>query len=137
MKKKLLCTMMAVVMSVMMVTGCGSSAEETTEEAAVEETAEEAEEAQAAAEELGMTVEVITASTSNDIPQVISTAAINYYELGKQTAEMAVRVLEGESASAVVVETQKECALVVNKTFAESVGVEIPAEMLEIAATVY
>jgi putative ABC transport system substrate-binding protein len=67
----------------------------------------------------------------------IATTAIDYYELGKQTAAMAVRVLNGESASEIAVETQKECALVVNKTFAESVGVEIPAEVLENAATVY
>ena len=67
----------------------------------------------------------------------IATTAIDYYELGKQTAAQAVRVLNGESASEIAVETQKECALVVNKTFAESVGVEIPAEVLENAATVY
>ena len=67
----------------------------------------------------------------------IATTAIDYYELGKQTAAMAVRVLNGESASEIAVETQKECALVVNKTFAESVGVEIPAEIVEKAAVVY
>lgn len=146
----------------------------------------QAEEAQAAAEALGMEVIVQTSSSSNDIPQVISsvvgavdaiflpsdnafasamatvnqkavenqipvfcsveamieeggiaTTAINYYNLGKQTAEMAVRCLNGEPASEMPVETQKECGLVVNKTFAESVGVEIPAEMLENAVTVY
>ena len=67
----------------------------------------------------------------------IATTAINYYNLGKQTADMAVRCLNGEAASEMPVETQKECALVVNKTFAESVGVEVPAEVLENAATVY
>ena len=67
----------------------------------------------------------------------IATTAIDYYELGKQTAAQAVRVLNGESASEIAVETQKECALVVNKTFAESVGVEIPAEVLDNAVTVY
>lgn len=146
----------------------------------------QAQEAQAAAEELGLEVVIQTSSSSNDIPQVISsvvgavdaiylpsdnafasamatvnktavenqipvfcaveamieeggiaTTAINYYELGKQTAAQAVRVLEGEAASEIAVETQKECALVVNKTFAESVGVEIPAEVLEAAVTTY
>lgn len=65
----------------------------------------------------------------------IATTAIDYYELGKQTAAQAVRVLNGESASEIAVETQKECALVVNETFAASVGVEIPAEVVEKAAT--
>ncbi|MBQ5323427.1 MAG: ABC transporter substrate-binding protein [Oscillospiraceae bacterium] len=146
----------------------------------------QADEAKLAAEALGMEVIIQTSSSSNDIPQVISsvvgsvdaiyipsdnafasamatvnqtavenqipvfcaveamiaeggiaTTAIDYYELGKQTAAQAVRVLNGESASEIAVETQKECALVVNKTFAESVGVEIPAEVLENAATVY
>ncbi len=146
----------------------------------------QADEAKLAAEALGMEVIIQTSSSSNDIPQVISsvvgsadaiyipsdnafasamatvnhaavenqipvfcaveamiaeggiaTTAIDYYELGKQTAAQAVRVLNGESASEIAVETQKECALVVNKTFAESVGVEVPAEILEKAATVY
>lgn len=146
----------------------------------------QAEEAKAAAEDLGMEVVVQTSSSSNDIPQVISsvvgsvdaiyipsdnafasamatvnstavenqipvfcaveamiaeggiaTTAIDYYELGKQTAAMAVRVLNGEKASDIAVETQKECALVINETFAASVGVEIPAEIVEKAATKY
>ncbi|MBQ8856859.1 MAG: ABC transporter substrate-binding protein [Lachnospiraceae bacterium] len=146
----------------------------------------QAEEAKAAAEALGMEVVIQTSSSSNDIPQVISsvvgsvdaiyipsdnafasamatvnstavdnqipvfcaveamiaeggiaTTAIDYYELGKQTAAQAVRVLNGEKASDIAVETQKDCALVVNKTFAESVGVEVPAEVLDKAVTVY
>lgn len=146
----------------------------------------QAEQAKAAAEELGMEVIIQTSSSSNDIPQVISsvvgsvdaifipsdnafasamatvnrtatenelpvfcsveamiaeggiaTTAINYYDLGAQTADMAVRILNGEAASEIPVETQKEFSLVVNKTFAESVGVEIPAELLDEAVTVY
>lgn len=146
----------------------------------------QAEEAKAAAEALGMEAVVQTSSSSNDIPQVISsvvgtvdaiyipsdnafasamatvnatavenqipvfcaveamiaeggvaTTAIDYYELGKQTAAQAVRVLDGEKASEIAVETQKECALVVNETFAASVGVEIPAEVVEKAVTKY
>jgi len=147
----------------------------------------QANEAKAAAEALGMEVIIQTSSSSNDIPQVISsvvgsadaiyipsdnafasamatvnstavenqipvfcaveamiqeggiaTTAIDYYELGKQTAAQAVKILKGEAAaSEIPVETQKECALVVNETFAKSVGVEIPASVLEQAATKY
>lgn len=146
----------------------------------------QAEEAVAAIEDLGMEAVVQTSSSSNDIPQVISsvvgsvdaiyipsdnafasamatvnstaveyqipvfcaveamieeggiaTTAINYYELGKQTAAQAVRILEGENASDIAVETQKECGLVINETFAASVGVEIPAEVVEKAVTKY
>ena len=67
----------------------------------------------------------------------IATNAIDYYELGKQTAAQAVRIIEGENASDIAVETQKECALVINETFAKSVGVEIPASVLESADRTY
>ena len=67
----------------------------------------------------------------------IATYAIDYYELGKQTAAQAVRILNGESASEIPVETQKEFALVINETFAKSVGVEIPQEIIDKAAIKY
>lgn len=146
----------------------------------------QAEEAKKAAEDLGMSVVIQTSSSSNDIPQVISsvagsvdaiyipsdnafasamatvnrsavdnqtpvfcaveamikeggiaTTAVDYYELGKQTAAQAVRILEGESASEIPVETQKEFALVINETFAKSVGVTVPADLLDKAAVKY
>ena len=67
----------------------------------------------------------------------IATTAINYYELGKQTAAQAVRVLEGESASEIPVEFQENMDVVVNNTFAQEVGVTIPQEIVDQAATVY
>ena len=67
----------------------------------------------------------------------IATTAVDYYELGKQTAAQAVRILKGEKASEIAVETQKEFALVVNETFAKSVGVEIPVAIIEKAVTKY
>lgn len=67
----------------------------------------------------------------------IATTAINYYDLGKQTAAQAVRIFNGESASEIAVEAQVDCGLVVNKTFAESVGVTLSDEILEKAVTVY
>lgn len=146
----------------------------------------QAKQAEAAAKELGMEVVVQTSSSSNDIPQVISsvagdvdaiylpadnafasamatvnskaveyqvpvyagveamieegaiaTTAIDYYELGKQTAAQAVRIIEGESAADIPVEYQSEFALVVNKTFAESVGVTVPQTVLDKAAKTF
>lgn len=67
----------------------------------------------------------------------IATTAVDYYELGKQTAAQAVRILEGAKASEIPVETQNEFPVVVNETFARSVGVEIPAAVLEKAVTKY
>lgn len=146
----------------------------------------QANEAKAAAEALGMKVIVSTSSSTNDIPQVISsvvgqadaiyipsdnafagamstvnasavenqipvfcaveamieeggvaTTAIDYYELGKQTAAQAVRILNGEKASDIAEETQKDCALIVNNTFAKNVGIELPEEILDKAVTIY
>lgn len=146
----------------------------------------QANEAKAAAEALGMKVIVSTSSSTNDIPQVISsvvgqadaiyipsdnafagamatvnasavenqipvfcaveamieeggvaTTAIDYYELGKQTAAQAVRILNGENASDIAVETQKDCALIVNNTFAKNVGIELSEEILDKAVTIY
>lgn len=67
----------------------------------------------------------------------IATTAINYYDLGKQTAAQAVRILNGEKASDIPVETQKDCGLVVNKTFAESVGVTLSQDILDRAEKTY
>lgn len=67
----------------------------------------------------------------------IATTAINYYELGRQTANQAVRIFNGESASVIPVENQEDCGLVVNQSFAESVGVTIPEDILSQAVTVY
>lgn len=67
----------------------------------------------------------------------IATTAVDYYELGKQTAAQAVRILKGGKASEIAVETQKEFALVVNETFAKSVGVTVPTAVLEKAVTKY
>lgn len=67
----------------------------------------------------------------------IATTGINYYELGKQTAAQAVRILNGEKASDIPVEYQEKASVVVNKTFAESVGVTVPEAVLNKADTVY
>ncbi len=67
----------------------------------------------------------------------IATTAINYYDLGQQTAAQAVRILNGESPADIPVESQENCDLVVNQTFAESVGVTIPEDILSEAVTVY
>ncbi len=67
----------------------------------------------------------------------IATTAINYYELGKQTAAQAVKILEGGSASQMPVEFQENMSIVVNDTFAKEVGVTVPSEILDKAATVY
>ena len=55
--------------------------------------------------------------------------ALDYYNLGKQTAEMAVS-LEGANPGEMAIETQKDPQLIINKAGAERLGVTISDELL-------
>ncbi|WP_324649291.1 ABC transporter substrate-binding protein [Georgenia sp. H159] len=67
----------------------------------------------------------------------IATYGIDYEQLGYQTGEMAVRVLEeGADPAEMPIETQTELMLIVNPAAAERMGVEVPAELLDRADTV-
>lgn len=62
----------------------------------------------------------------------IAALAIDYREMGIQTADIAARILnEGAEPSEMPVETIKRLQLYVNPGAAESMGLEIPAGMLE------
>lgn len=63
----------------------------------------------------------------------LATYGINYKELGKQTAAMAVKILEGEDVSAMPIQYQENCELIINKTAVEKLGIEVPAELDEAA----
>ena len=61
----------------------------------------------------------------------IATIGIDYYSLGYQTGEMAVRILSGEADPATTaVEVQTELALYLNTGAAERMGVTIPEDLL-------
>lgn len=61
----------------------------------------------------------------------IATIGIDYYDLGYQTGEMAVRILKGEAApESTPVEVQTELALHLNTGAAERMGVTIPEDLL-------
>jgi len=59
----------------------------------------------------------------------IGTYGIDYYKLGRQTGEMALRVLQGEKPQDMPIESQKELSLTLNLGAAERMGVTIPEEM--------
>ena len=62
----------------------------------------------------------------------VASLALDYYKLGRQTGVQAARILRGEAQPAdMPVETQKETSLVVNLSFAESVGVVLPQSVLD------
>ena len=61
----------------------------------------------------------------------VATLGINYYDLGYQTGEMAVRVLEGESPASMPIEGAKGFDYAVNGEMAKEIGLEIPTYLLD------
>ena len=59
----------------------------------------------------------------------LATLGLSYYNLGYQTGEMAVRVLNGEDISTMPVETQKEYNYIVNGDAVSAMQIEIPQEL--------
>jgi len=60
------------------------------------------------------------------------TYGLDYYQLGYQTGEMAVKILKGEAKPQdMAVETQKEMKLIINKKAAAAMGVQLPEELLK------
>lgn len=60
----------------------------------------------------------------------LATYGINYYELGKQTAKMAVKILKGEAKPAEMpIEYLQKCDLSVNEEAAKKIGVTIPENL--------
>ena len=60
----------------------------------------------------------------------LATYGINYYELGKQTAKMAVEILEGKNTPAKMpIQYLASCDLKVNEETAKILGIKIPADL--------
>ncbi|HHV34029.1 MAG TPA: ABC transporter substrate-binding protein [Syntrophomonadaceae bacterium] len=90
---------------------------------------------------------IIKVAEANALPVVVGEAAmvdrgalatigIDYNKLGKQTAEMALRVLKGEKPQVMPVEGQKDMDLVLNMKAAQAMKVTVPEEMKAQAARV-
>lgn len=76
-------------------------------------------------------IPVIAAESGTVEGGAVATLGIDYTELGKQTGEMALRILrDGEDPATMPVETAKEYTYVVNEAAAERQGVSIPEEIL-------
>lgn len=54
----------------------------------------------------------------------LATYSLNYYELGRQTARMADRVIQGEDPSTMPIESAQELELYVNEDMAEALGID-------------
>lgn len=68
---------------------------------------------------------VVAASTEQVLAGGLATYGINYYELGRQTGEMALEILEnGADPSSLSVESSQKLELVVNEEMAEALGID-------------
>lgn len=59
----------------------------------------------------------------------IATYGIDYYQIGKQTGEMAARILKGQKVSETPVEISKQADLYINETAAAKFGLTVPEEL--------
>ena len=59
----------------------------------------------------------------------LATLGIDYERLGRQTAEMALRILKGEKPQDMPVESQKDMELLINMKAAELMKVTIPDDL--------
>jgi len=61
----------------------------------------------------------------------------DYNEVGKQAAEIAVRILRGEDPRNIAPELPRKCRLSVNLAVAQRMGIDIPARVMKEAIEVY
>ncbi len=66
----------------------------------------------------------------------VATAGVNYYKLGQQTGEQALRVIRGAKPGDMPVEIQSDVSVIVNLKAAAIVGIDIPQEILDKAVDI-
>lgn len=74
-------------------------------------------------------IPVISGESSVVEKGALGTIGINYANLGKQTGEMAVRILKGAKPQDTAIESQKDFDTVINKTDAALLGIKIPDDL--------
>ncbi|MBB3658818.1 putative ABC transport system substrate-binding protein [Rhizobium sp. BK650] len=73
---------------------------------------------------------LFTADTDSVSRGSIAALGFNYYDVGKQTGEIVVRVLKGENPGDIAVKTAAGSDLVVNKGAAAKMGVTLPESVV-------
>lgn len=77
-------------------------------------------------------IPVIVGETESVAKGGLITFGLDYYELGVQTGQMAVKILtEGGDPATMPVESQKTPRLVINTTAAERMGITLPKDLLD------
>ncbi len=79
----------------------------------------------------------VIAGESNTVESgALGTIGIDYYKLGEQTGQMALRVLKGEKPQDMPIEKQKDMSIVLNAKAARAFGVTIPEDLKQKASKV-
>lgn len=79
----------------------------------------------------------VYAGDTDSVPRgAIAALGFNYYDVGRQTGRMVLRVLKGEHPGNIAVEGIETTELHLNPKAAEQMGVSIPADLLAEARTV-
>ncbi|WP_173934854.1 ABC transporter substrate-binding protein [Chelativorans sp. Marseille-P2723] len=79
---------------------------------------------------------LISADTDSVERGALASVGFNYYEVGRQTAEVVIRVLNGEDPGMIPVTFATGTDLVVNPKAAEAMGVSLPQDILDRATKV-
>jgi putative ABC transport system substrate-binding protein len=61
----------------------------------------------------------------------IGAIGIDYYKLGRQTGEMALRVINGENPAEMPIEALEDVDIIINKGAADRMGVTVPQEIMD------
>jgi putative ABC transport system substrate-binding protein len=67
----------------------------------------------------------------------VATYGIDYYQMGKQTGEMAARILHGQKIADNPVEVSKKTDLYINEAAAAAFGLTVPAELKQQAKEIF
>jgi putative tryptophan/tyrosine transport system substrate-binding protein len=74
----------------------------------------------------------VFAGDTDSVPRgAIAALGFNYYDLGRQTGQIVLRVLQGDNPGDIPVEGVRTTELYVNPAAAEAMGVTIPPDMLQ------
>lgn len=81
-------------------------------------------------------IPIISGESSVVDKGALATIGINYSKLGKQTGDMALRILKGEKPQDMVIESQKEFDTVLNQSTINLFGLKVPQDILQKAVLV-
>jgi putative ABC transport system substrate-binding protein len=82
-------------------------------------------------------VPLFCADTDSVARGAVAAMGFDYYKHGRQTGEMAIRILNGAKPADTPVETQKKLQLYVNLKYAKLMGVTVPESVLSAADKIY